>query len=135
MIFFFPGGIGGFILFLLFLLVRRWIFRARNNGDSDYSQNFNQNSNYNNSYNSSYNFRTYQDNVLKTENAYKVLGVSRNADEAEIKKAYRKLILEFHPDTVASRTELSEESKKYAARRFREVQEAYELICNERGIK
>jgi len=77
----------------------------------------------------------YQDNILKTENAYKVLGVSRNADEAEIKKAYRKLILEFHPDTVASRTELSEESKKYAARRFREVQEAYELICNERGIK
>ena len=73
-------------------------------------------------------------NVKGTSKAYAVLGLTENATEAEIKKAYRKLILEYHPDTVAAKG-LADEFKEYATKRFREIQEAYEAICKERGIK
>lgn len=66
--------------------------------------------------------------------AYAVLGLTENATEAEIKKAYRKLILEFHPDTVAAKG-MADEFKEYATKKFREIQESYEIICRERGIK
>jgi len=66
--------------------------------------------------------------------AYAVLGLKEDASEAEIKKAYRKLILDFHPDTIASKG-LADEFKQYATKRFREIQEAYEIICKERNIK
>ena len=66
--------------------------------------------------------------------AYAVLGLTENATNDEIKKAYRKLILEFHPDTVASKG-MADEFKEYATKRFREIQEAYEQISKERGIK
>lgn len=66
--------------------------------------------------------------------AYAVLGLTESATEAEIKKAYRKLILEFHPDTVAAKG-MADEFKEYATKKFREIQEAYELICKEREIK
>lgn len=67
--------------------------------------------------------------------AYEVLGLQKTATEAEIKKAYRKLILEYHPDTVANKEGAGEEFRAYAAKRFQEVQNAYEQICRERGIK
>lgn len=66
--------------------------------------------------------------------AYAVLGLTENATETEIKKSYRKLILEFHPDTVASKG-MADEFKEYATKKFREIQDAYETICKERGIK
>lgn len=66
--------------------------------------------------------------------AYAVLGLTENATEEEIKKSYRKLILEFHPDTVAAKG-MADEFKEYATKKFREIQEAYETICKERGIK
>src|SRR5262249_32037867 len=50
---------------------------------------------------------------------YEVLGVEREAGEAEIKKAYRKLAMEFHPD----RNKSSE-----AEERFKEITEAYEVL-------
>ena len=52
---------------------------------------------------------------------YEVLGVSRNADDATIKKAFRRLARELHPD-VSSEAE--------AEARFREVTEAYEVLAN-----
>lgn len=73
-------------------------------------------------------------NVKGASRAYAVLGLTESATEAEIKKAYRKLILEYHPDTIAAKG-MAEEFKEYATKRFREVQEAYETICKERGIK
>lgn len=51
------------------------------------------------------------------EDYYQVLGVSRNASEADIKKAYRKLARENHPD--------SKPNDKAAAEKFKQVQEAY----------
>lgn len=51
---------------------------------------------------------------------YDVLGVSRNADEAQIKKAYRKLAKKYHPDTNAGNAE--------AEQKFKEVTEAYDVL-------
>ena len=73
-------------------------------------------------------------NVKGASKAYAVLGLTESASEAEIKKAYRKLILEYHPDTVAAKG-MADEFKEYATKRFREIQEAYEIISKERGIK
>ena len=53
---------------------------------------------------------------------YKTLGVDKNADDSEIKKAYRKLSLKYHPDR---HTDDSEEDKKKAEEKFVEVNEAY----------
>ena len=51
---------------------------------------------------------------------YDVLGVSRNADESQIKKAYRKLAKKYHPDTNAGNAE--------AEQKFKEVTEAYDVL-------
>jgi curved DNA-binding protein len=51
---------------------------------------------------------------------YEVLGVSRTASEAEIKKAFRKLAREHHPDVA--------KNKKQAEEKFKELNEAYEVL-------
>lgn len=53
-----------------------------------------------------------------------LLGVSRSAEEAEIKKAYRKAALKYHPDRQSSK---SEEEKEKAGKLFRDIAEAYEV--------
>jgi molecular chaperone DnaJ len=54
---------------------------------------------------------------------YEVLGVSKNATEAEIKKAYRKLALQFHPD--------KNPDDKSAEAKFKEAAESYETLSNQ----
>ena len=63
---------------------------------------------------------------------YEILGVSKNATEAEIKAAYRKLVLEYHPDR---NTHLTADEQKTIADRFRKVQEAFDKIKQERGLE
>jgi DnaJ like chaperone protein len=65
--------------------------------------------------------------------AYATLGLAKDATVEEIKKAYRKLSIEFHPDTVSSKG-LPEEFTKFATEKFREIQSAYEAIKKERDI-
>lgn len=65
--------------------------------------------------------------------AYAVLGLQPGAPIEEIKKAYRKLSIEFHPDTVASKG-LPEEFTTFATEKFRSIQEAYDTIKKERNI-
>lgn len=66
-----------------------------------------------------------------TGSAYKILEIDANATEDEIKKAYRKMAVKFHPDKVSH---LGEEFQKSAKEKFQKVQDAYELIKKERGI-
>ncbi|KAH7289269.1 hypothetical protein KP509_31G067300 [Ceratopteris richardii] len=58
---------------------------------------------------------------------YKVLGVRREATKEEIKKAFRKLALQCHPDRHVQATKQQQDA---AARRFREVSEAYEVLSD-----
>ena len=64
---------------------------------------------------------------------YAVLESSPNDSFETIKSSYRKLVREYHPDTIASKG-LPEEFTKFAEQKFREIQVAYEAIKKERGI-
>lgn len=57
---------------------------------------------------------------LEFKDYYKILGVPRNATDAEIKKAFRKLAREYHPDVA--------KDKKTADEKFKEINEAYEVL-------
>jgi DnaJ like chaperone protein len=65
---------------------------------------------------------------------YAVLKTDASASNEDIKKQYRKLVAEFHPDKIASKG-LPEEFTKFANDKFREIQQAYEAIKQERGFK
>ncbi len=69
----------------------------------------------------------------RLSSAYEALGVTPDATEAEIKRAYRKLISENHPDKLASRG-LPESMRAVAEERSREINKAYDLIKEARGI-
>ncbi len=58
---------------------------------------------------------------------YAVLGLENGADASAVKKAYRKLVSEYHPDKVVSKG-LPEDFIKFAEEKFREINEAYEAI-------
>lgn len=63
---------------------------------------------------------------------YAVLGIARSADDRAIKRAYRKLISEHHPDRLG---DLPEDLRKRAEARASEINAAYERIKAERGFK
>lgn len=63
---------------------------------------------------------------------YKILGISPDASNDEVKKAYRRMAMKFHPDKVSF---LNEKMKKTAEEKFKKVNEAYREIKKRRGIK
>jgi len=68
------------------------------------------------------------------QEAYEVLGVQATASDAEVKKAYRRLMNQHHPDKLVSRG-LPEEMIRLATEKTREIKEAYELVKRNRPKK
>ncbi len=64
--------------------------------------------------------------------AYEVLGVSSDASDAEVKRAYRRLLSQHHPDKLVSKG-LPEEMMKVASQKTHEIRQAYERIRDARG--
>ncbi|MFO7789524.1 MAG: TerB family tellurite resistance protein [Bacteroidota bacterium] len=67
--------------------------------------------------------------VKDTESAYKILEIDKNASVDEIKKAYRKMAVKYHPDKV---THLGEDFQHFAKEKFQKVNEAYETLKKEK---
>ena len=65
--------------------------------------------------------------------AYAVLNVDEKASDAEVKKSYRRLIGQHHPDRLVAKG-LPEEMMKIATQRTREIRQAYECVKKHRGI-
>ncbi len=63
---------------------------------------------------------------------YKILGIDSNATDEEVKKAYRKMAVTYHPDKVA---QMGEEYQKGAKEKFQTIQDAYEALKKRRGFK
>jgi len=66
-----------------------------------------------------------------TTASYKILEITPDSTDAEVKKAYRKMASKFHPDKVHH---LGEEFQKMAEDKFKSVNDAYQQIKKERGI-
>lgn len=65
--------------------------------------------------------------TLTTAQAYKILGVSKDSSEAEIKKAYRRLMSQHHPDKLVAKG-LPEEMIALATEKTQEIRKAYDLV-------
>jgi len=69
--------------------------------------------------------------VKATDSAYKILEISSSVTDAEVKKAYRTMAKNYHPDKLQSKDPAL---IKGAQEKFQKVQEAYEAIQKERGL-
>ena len=59
---------------------------------------------------------------MASKDYYKILGVNKSANKEEIKKAYRKLALKYHPDRNGN--------NKNSEEKFKEKSEAYAVLCD-----
>ncbi len=69
--------------------------------------------------------------IPETDSAYKILEIDQSSSNEEVKKAYRRMAMKYHPDKVSH---LGEEIRKSANDKFTRVNEAYEMIKKERNM-
>lgn len=67
----------------------------------------------------------------ESDNAYKILEITKSASTDEVKKAYRKMVKKYHPDKLVG---LGKEHLKGANEKFQSIQEAYDRIKKEKGM-
>jgi DnaJ like chaperone protein len=68
------------------------------------------------------------------DDAYSVLGLSRNASDDEIRKAYRQLVREHHPDRLVAKG-LPKEFVEHANATLANINVAYDRIAKERNLR
>ena len=78
--------------------------------------------------------RTSAQQSQPLDQAYAALGIDENASDSEVKRAYRKLVGQYHPDKLVSRG-LPEEMMELARNRVREINTAYDRVKQARGFK
>ena len=90
---------------------------------------------YQPNYQQGYRQQTHQppNSRLKLKEAYEILTIPETASDIEVKKAYRRLMNQHHPDKLISKG-LPEEMLKLATEKTQAIQGAYEKICTARGI-
>ncbi len=69
--------------------------------------------------------------IKETDSAYKILGIDASASDEEVKRAYREMAKKNHPDLVSN---LGEEVRQAAEKKFQEINAAYEAIKKQRGL-
>ena len=69
--------------------------------------------------------------IPETDSSYKILEIDPSSSNEEVKKAYRRMAMKYHPDKVSH---LGENFRKTADEKFKKVNEAYERIKKERNI-
>ncbi len=69
--------------------------------------------------------------IPETDSSYKILEIERSATDEEVKKAYRKMAVKYHPDKVSH---LGDDIRKSADEKFAMVNEAYNKIKKERNL-
>ena len=69
--------------------------------------------------------------IPETDSAYKILEIEPSASNEDVKKAYRRMAMKYHPDKVSH---LGEDFRKTADEKFKKVNEAYEKIRKERNM-
>jgi DnaJ like chaperone protein len=69
--------------------------------------------------------------IPDTDALYKILEIDSSASDEEVKKAYRRMAMKYHPDKVSH---LGDDIKKSAGQKFRKVNEAYQKIKKERNL-
>ena len=69
--------------------------------------------------------------IPETDSSYKILEIERSSTDEEVKKAYRKMAVKYHPDKV---NHLGDDIRKSADEKFSRVNEAYNKIKKERNL-
>jgi DnaJ like chaperone protein len=69
--------------------------------------------------------------VSQTDASYKILEIEPTSSDEDVKKAYRRMAMKYHPDKVSH---LGDDFRKVAQEKFRKVQNAFDQIKKERGL-
>lgn len=69
-----------------------------------------------------------QEKLAKKKDYYKVLGVPKDCDDRQLRKAYKLLALKYHPD----KNNTSEAAKEEAEKKFKEINEAYDVLSDKK---
>jgi len=70
--------------------------------------------------------------LKEVDGDYKILEIDKNATDEELKKAYRKMAVKYHPDKVSH---MGDEYKDSAKEKFQKMKDAYDNIKKQRGMK
>lgn len=75
-----------------------------------------------------------RDFLPEVDSLYSIMGIPADCSDAEVKKKYRQLSREYHPDKMAS-ANVPDSVKKLAEEKFKEINQAYDTICRLRNMR